>query len=152
MDTIRIGRISSLNYPAGTARVTYSDRDEAVTAEIPMLSLEYRMPNVGDLVLVLHLPNGSTAGLLLGRYWNDTNVPPESGKGLWRKDVSDTQRCFFKWDEQAGKLTVRIDGDAEIMCSGTLTVTGSTGDVVVAGKSLTTHTHTGVHGETSGPN
>lgn len=35
MDTIRIGRISAINYTDGTARIVYTDRDNAVTPELP---------------------------------------------------------------------------------------------------------------------
>ena len=62
MDTIRIGRISAINYTDGTARIVYTDRDNAVTPELPLLSAEYCMPKVDDLVLVLHLPTGASAG------------------------------------------------------------------------------------------
>ena len=152
MDSIRVGKISSLNYEKGAARVTYEDRDNSVTLEMPLFSTEYRMPKVGDLVAVLHMPNGSTAGFVLGRYWCAANLPPESGAGIWRKDVSDTEgACWFKWDDGDGKLTIHVDGDAAVEVTGDLEVTAAGGDVVVDGVSLTQHTHTGVHGETSGP-
>lgn len=35
---LRIGKISSFNYPKGTARVTYEDKDGSTTAEFPFLS------------------------------------------------------------------------------------------------------------------
>jgi len=150
MDQIRVGRISSLNYEAGAARVVYKDRDEAVTVEMPLLSFEYRMPQVDDLVMVLHLPNGATAGLLLGRYWNQENKPPESGEGLWRKDVDDTPgTCYFRWRD--GHLTIHVDGSCTVECSGNLNVTAPGGDVLVNGISLTKHTHICPDGETSGP-
>jgi hypothetical protein len=40
MDTLRLGKISTINYKDGTARVLYTDRDNAVTAELPLLSFE----------------------------------------------------------------------------------------------------------------
>ena len=54
---IRIGKVSSVNYAQGMIRVTYPDRDNSVTAEIPMFSFtdEYKMPKVGSQVLVVHL-------------------------------------------------------------------------------------------------
>lgn len=103
MEGIRIGRISALNYEAGTARIFYKDKNENTTAEIPLLSAEYFMPEVDDLVLVLHLPNGTTAGVVLGRFWNDVNRPPEGKKGLYRKDMSRT----------AGKAMIRYAEDED---------------------------------------
>ena len=56
---LRIGKISSFNFPKGTARVTYEDKDGSTTAEFPFLSWQYMMPEVGDQVLVAHLSNGT---------------------------------------------------------------------------------------------
>lgn len=66
---IRIGRVSSINYETGMARVTYRDKDETVTTEFPMLNFndEYRMPKVGQDVMVAHLSNGSSRGVDMRR-------------------------------------------------------------------------------------
>ena len=52
---LRIGKISSINYPKGTARVTYEYRDDSTTIELPFLAWEYWMPKIGDRVVVGHL-------------------------------------------------------------------------------------------------
>ena len=36
-----IGKVSSINYPKGTARVTYEDKDKSTTAEFSFLAWEY---------------------------------------------------------------------------------------------------------------
>lgn len=110
MDAIRVGRISSVNYENGTARVVYKDRGDSVTMELPLLSYEYMMPEVDDLVLVAHLPNGSEAGILLGRYWNSKNKPRESGKGLFRKDLDRDGKCFIRYDANTGEMLIHNDG------------------------------------------
>ena len=60
-DLIRVGCVSKINYEEGTIEVTYPDRDDAVTDPFPVLSFndEYKMPDIGQDVLVLHLSNGS---------------------------------------------------------------------------------------------
>lgn len=109
MEGMRVGRISSINYEGGTARVVYMDKDEAVTRELPILSFEYCMPEVEDMVLVCHLPNGTAAGVILGRFWSLKNTPPESGKGLYRKDMS----------REAGKAMLRYkEGEGVVQLSG----------------------------------
>ena len=118
MDTIRVGRISAINYAAGTARVVYADRDDEVTAELPLLSDEYRMPEIGALVAVAHLSNGSAAGIVLGRPWSDKHRPPESGANIYRKDLG----------ASAGQAVIRYDG-------ATLQLSTTTGDIrLVDGK------------------
>ena len=63
-NNIRIGKISAIDYASGLVRVVYHDKDDAVTGLIPLLSSEYFMPQVGDQVIVLHLSNGTEAGVL----------------------------------------------------------------------------------------
>lgn len=86
---IRIGRISSINPAEGLVRVTYPDLDNAVTSEIPlfMMNGEYKMPKVGSNCLVVHLSNGQAAGICLGGYWSEEDVPPETGADVFRKDM-----------------------------------------------------------------
>ena len=66
-EIFRVGKVSSIDYAAGLVRVVYPDKDNSVTAPLPMLCTEYNMPKVGDPVMVLHLSNGTEAGLVLGR-------------------------------------------------------------------------------------
>lgn len=144
MDTIRVGKISSLNYEKGLARVTYSDRDDSVTKEIPLMSPfgEYYMPEVDDFVYVLHMPNGGEAGIIMGRYWTKNNKPAEGKQGLRRKDLSREQgKCYWKYcdpdvgEGNDGKLELHNDdGDIEVTLSGDAKLE-SDGSVTVNGKS-----------------
>lgn len=108
MDEIRMGKISSINYTDGTARVTYADRNGSVTREIPFLSFEYNMPAIGDMVLVVHLSNGAEAGVILGRAWSDKNKPPEGDDGLYRKDLCKTAgKAMVRYDDKTGVLRIK---------------------------------------------
>ena len=147
MDTLRLGRISTINYKDGTARVLYTDRDQAVTAELPLLSFEYRMPAIDDFVLVCHLPNGGAAGIILGPVWNDNNRPPEGKEGLYRKDL----------DKTPGKCFLRYDGNELQIVAPKLTFVGAAShdwDTLLARvEKLERHTHTdSMGGGTSTPN
>lgn len=55
--TIRIGKVSSVDYGSGMIKVTYPDLDNSVTDDLPYLTFndEYKMPKVGASVLVVHL-------------------------------------------------------------------------------------------------
>lgn len=87
--SIRIGMVSKVNYASGMIEVTYPDMDDTVTDELPVCSFndEYKMPDIGREVLVLHLSNGSAAGVVMGPYWNGGNRPTASGKGVYRKEM-----------------------------------------------------------------
>lgn len=137
-NNIRLGKISSVDYATGMVRVVYHDKDDSVTRLVPTLSHEYHMPQVGDQVLVLHLSNGTEAAVVLGRPWSDKNRPPESGAGLYRKDLGQAPgEAVIRY--KGGTLTITAGGvevNGSMEATGGLTVRGSleaSGDVVITG-------------------
>ena len=90
MAELRIGKVSSIDYEHGMIRVVYADRDNAVTKPLPVLTFndEYKMPKVGQYVLVGHLSNGTEAAYVMGTFWNTANEPGRSGKGVYRKEFA----------------------------------------------------------------
>lgn len=170
---IRIGKVSSINYEKGMMRVTYPDRDDAVTAEIPVLSFtdEYKMPQIGDEVMVSHFSNGSAAGIVMGRYWNKKNTPRDGKKDVYRKEFDKEQgKAYLDYDYNTGEITIHakkikfvIDEDVTVEAknvafnvkesiTSTADIIVPSKDVVAQGKSLAHHTHTAPSGETSPPN
>lgn len=143
---IRVGKVSSINYEAGTVKVVYHDRDDEVTRELPMLANgTYEMPRVGDQVYVQHLSNGTEAGVVLGRAWSQKNGPTESGADLWRKDFRDGN--YIKYT--GGVLTIKA---TKVVIEGDLEVQGeivAAGDVKAGGVTLQTHIHAYPDGNTS---
>ena len=144
----RVGRISSVNYEKGKVRVVYNDKDKAVTKELPMFSNEYHMPAVDDLVTVMHLPNGTEVGMVLGRIWTGkNNQPPEGFEGLFRKDLSrENGKCMIRYEDteegegnsgelkihndddttvEANTLKAKTDSDIQLDASGSVKITGS---------------------------
>ncbi|OUN27799.1 hypothetical protein [Blautia sp. An81] len=89
---IRMGKVSSIDYENGMISVTYPDLDNSTTDNFPVFSLtdEYKMPGIGQEVLILHMSNGQSAGIVLGRYWNKGNRPPISGENVFRKELGKT--------------------------------------------------------------
>ena len=144
-NNIRLGKISAVDYAAGTVRVVYHEKDDAVTAPIPLISSEYFMPEVDDMVMVLHLSNGTEAGVVLGRPWSEKNKPPEGSKGLYRKDLARSPgEAMIRYKD--GTMTIKA---AKLVIDGTVTVSG---DVTAGGVSLDNHTHPdSMGGGTSGP-
>lgn len=109
---IRVGKVSSIDYPSGMIRVVYHDKDNDVTRPIPMFSSEYAMPPVGALVAVVHLSNGAEAGVVLGRPWSAKLAPPEGFQGLYRKDFDLTPgQCYFRYDANVPESLYHTEGD-----------------------------------------
>lgn len=89
-DVIRIGKVSSIDYEKGMISVYYEDRTAMVTSTMPVLSNgRYKMPKVGESILVAHLSNGTNAAVVLGTVFNDVNFPKMSGQNVYYEEMSD---------------------------------------------------------------
>lgn len=86
-DVTRVGFVSSVNAAAGTVQVTYQDRERMVTGDMPVLTFggEYDLPEVNDMVIVAHLSNDLSSGVVLGRFWNAERHPERSE---WYKRIA----------------------------------------------------------------
>ena len=128
-DYLRIGKISSINYPNGTARITYEDKDDSTTSEIPFLVLgrQYWHPEVGEQVLVAHLSNGTCAAVILGTVWHNGHRPIEGFEGLDRRDYCNTPgKAVERYDEKSEDYTLRITGDMTLGSTKSMTFTSDT--------------------------
>lgn len=93
------------------ARVTYRDKDETVTSEFAILTNndEYRMPQIGQNVLVSHLSNGSSRGAIIGTLWNQKYVPKETGEQLYRKDLSRRKdAAYIRYSDETGEYLLKV--------------------------------------------
>lgn len=109
---IRAGEVSSIDYKNGMIKVLYSDRDNDVTDSIPYLSMndEYKMPRLGDMILVLHLSNGNAFGIALGTFWSDGNKPYGGRKNLYRKELANCQdEAYFEYDANTKTLKIKAE-------------------------------------------
>ena len=89
-DVIRIGKVSSIDYEKGMISVYYEDRTAMVTSTMPVLSNgKYKMPKVGESILVAHLSNGTNAAVVLGTVFNEANIPKMSGQNVYYEEISD---------------------------------------------------------------
>jgi Phage P2 baseplate assembly protein gpV len=140
---IRIGKVSSIHYDAGTVAVCFEDKDSIVTDDLPMLSFEYYMPDVGDPVLCLFLGNGLTKGFCLGKYFYDKDgeQPMESGEGIFYKHFF--KEGSIKYDKSAKTLTIYADtldlkADTKIVIESSKDISvKASGDVTVEASSAT---------------
>jgi len=126
---LRIGKISSFDYPKGTAKITYEDKNDSTTAFFSFLAWQYWMPKVGDQVIVAHLSNGTCAATILGPVWHDGHRPPEGYEGLYRKDYSNEfWQAYERYDAKAEEYKEVVTGtmDTEPTRDWTLTVNGTT--------------------------
>lgn len=111
--TNRTGRVSAIDYEAGTYEVTYFDRGQSVTRQINAMSNgEYKMPEIGQVVSVSHQSNGAAAAVANGSIWNKTNKPAEGFKGLYRKEYGQRRgQAYDRYDANTGVYEQRVNGE-----------------------------------------
>ncbi|MEK4046581.1 phage baseplate assembly protein V [Paenibacillus sp. FSL H8-0048] len=121
---ILIGRVSTANPAAGSVRVTFADRDDMVSGELPVLTpggwgKGNAVPLPGERVVCAFLDHARSAGICLGTYFADDGQPSgtQDQRGVWFEDGS-----YVYYDRTAQKLNVKATGGVRI--EGDLTVTG----------------------------
>ena len=120
---IRVGKVSKIDYDKAMIAVTYPDLDDSVTVFLSTVSFndEYKMPKIGDEVAVLHLPSGQARGLVLGHYWNKTNLPANHGNGLYRKEFGQEKGdAYAEYDD--GEYTLSAPSIRFVTASNDTTV------------------------------
>ena len=129
--TIRVGRVSRVNYETGMISVTYPDLDGATSAELSMLDFggEYKMPKPGDNVAVACLSSDPSRGVVMGTYWNRGHNSRAFGRGYYRKEYAERPgESYMDYDPETKTLTifapnVTIKGNVNII--GSLKVNGT---------------------------
>lgn len=179
-EVIKYGVISSIDAEKATARVTFSDRDNVVSYDLPItftntgFAKMYSMPKVGQPVKCSFLGTGMEDGFIDGSFYNSENVPPKTGNVHY---VAFDDGALVEYDADSKIITLKSGGggillDDDVTVSknlivkngissgsegGDFTITGSvtaTGDITASGVSLKNHKHGGVQnggGTTSGP-
>lgn len=144
-EILKHGVISSVNPSKATARVTFADRDNLVSYDLPVLQHNsgsvkfYSMPSVGQPVLCLFLGTGMENGFIVGSFYTDENPPPTTDANIHLMKFASG---LIQYDAGSNSLTIVAPGGVNI--TGNVIVQG---DVVANGISSTTH----VHGNSGGP-
>ena len=108
---IRVGKVSSTNTSAMTVRVTFPDEAGLVSDDLHVIcqgsksDKDYWMPDVGEQVVGIFLPNGRNAGYCLGTFFSKVDAPP-SGAGQ-------------------SKRIIKHNGDLDIECTGDIHIKGA---------------------------
>ena len=112
---IRIGRVSSVHPSEMAIKVVFEDKDNLVSDKLPVLvrgsskNRDYWLPDVGEQVCCLMLPNGHNAGICLGSFYSESSPPAIADAEKRRIDFSGGS--FIEFDRTTGGLTVQCTGD-----------------------------------------
>ena len=123
-DIFRVGKVSSVNGANCTARVTFPDKDDMVSAELPVIvpgsydMKEYHLPRVKTQVLCCFLPNASGRGMndgfIIGGFYSTENPPADTDPEVYSLRMPDGS--YIKFDGA---------GNLEIHATGNITITGA---------------------------
>ena len=114
---IRIGKVSSIDEDACTAKVLFEDRDNVVSYDFPMivpLTLQdkyYYMPHLEERVLCVLLPNAPSKGFILGSYYCDKRIPEYKDKNKVYVEFED--KTLVEYDKKEHKLKIHIPEHSE---------------------------------------
>ena len=115
---IRIGRVSSVHTSEMAVKVVFEDKDNLVSDRLPVLvrgsskNRDYWLPDVGEQVCCLILPNGHNAGICLGSFYSESSPPVIADAEKRRIDFADSS--FIEFDRATGGLTIQCTGDVVI--------------------------------------
>jgi phage baseplate assembly protein V len=124
-ELIRIGEVVGPNPEKGTVRVRFADADGFVSFDLPVIfsathkDKRYKMPDIGEQVACLFLPNGLEEGFVLGCLYNAKDKPPANSQDL---DVMLYENgTLIQYDRKSGKLTVDVQGEIDVKATGNIT-------------------------------
>ena len=116
---VRVGKVSAVIPERCTCRVVFNDRDNLVSAELPVLQSSclnnkfYNLPDIDDSVVCLMMPNDPNGGgFVLGSFYHEKNPPPAK--------VQDTSMIQFgdgteiKYDRARHELSINCVGNIKI--------------------------------------
>ncbi|MDQ7104215.1 phage baseplate assembly protein V [Serratia sp. MF2] len=125
-DLIKIGLVVSHNVKDKTVRVQFSDLDDVVSYDLHMLFRRTGrdkdaggLPDIGENVVCLFLPNGDEVGFVIGSYYNNKIQSPDN-----------SQSKVIHWITENG---AEISLDRE---SGELKAIGITSAIIEAAESI----------------
>lgn len=121
MNLIRIGVVNSINPSNGSVKVLFQDKDDLVSAELPLFDREYYMPEVGKQVVCVFLPNGIQQGFCLGTFFSKLNPPPAQNSELYVKDFGDGTKITYNKTTK----TITIDAANPITINGDVNINGN---------------------------
>ncbi len=116
---IREGVVSCVYPERHSARVCFSDKDNLISAELPVLqscafgNKSYCLPDIGSGVVCLMATNGDDGtGWILGSRYHEKSTPAVNSQDKTRMDFSDG--TFIEYDRQSHELNINCVGDIKI--------------------------------------
>ena len=114
---VRRGLISAVYPERHSARVTFEDKDNVVSAELPILTSYasknclYHLPDIAEQVICLYEESDAQEGdgVIIGSIYSDVNKPKVSSQDKFRLDFEGGS--FIEFDRSTGDLNINCKGN-----------------------------------------
>lgn len=151
---IRVGIVSSHNPENATVKVIFPDKDNTVSYDLSVLmaqtekNKDYFIPDIGEQVLCLFLPNGIEEGFVIGSIYSNKNKPPVTDAN--KRHIKFEDGTWVEYDRGNSTLTVSAVGDIKIISATNINIEGNVsvdGNITATGTIIDTlgnsnnHTH-----------
>lgn len=135
-EIIRVGKVTSTNDEAGTARVQFADRNDVVSYDLNVIvkntleNKDYWMPDINEPVLCLFLPSGIEQGFIIGSYYTRVVSPSQATKEVREARFKDGTSVSYNRETHTLTVDVPAEGGNIVINSHT-SVTINTGAATV---------------------
>ncbi len=116
---IRAGEVVGIDEQRGTVRVQFNDADNVISYNLPVLFPKthadkcIHMPDLGEHVACIFLPNGQEQGFVIGAFYSKADKVPVASRD--KRHIRFRDGSWFEYDRAAHKLSGHVvDGDAEL--------------------------------------
>lgn len=122
---IRVGQVDSVNAETCSCRVSFDDLRDGDGKPFKSYDLQilqrrtvdcqtFNLPNVGEHVLCLFLPNGIQEGFVVNSFYTAENLPKDGKKGIYRHTYEDD--TIIEYDLNEHKARVYTKYKVEVEC------------------------------------
>lgn len=140
-DIVKEGIVSEVYPERHSARVTFEDKADLVSAELPIMTLcaqdnkFYSMPDVGETVICLFATNDGTSGegWIIGSRFHDKSVPNAKKQDVTRIDFKDGTN--IEYDRKSHAMKIECKGTLEITCDREIKIM-SKSNVIIKGATI----------------
>lgn len=128
-DIVKEGIVSEVFPERHTARVTFEDKADLVSAELPVITLwamsnkAYALPDIGETVLCLFATNDGTSGegWIIGSRFHDKSLPNAKSQDITKIDFKDG--TSIEYDRKKHSMKIQCKGTLEITCDKDINIT-----------------------------
>jgi phage baseplate assembly protein V len=130
--TARLGIVVEVLADVGAVRVQLPDADDMVSAPLPVLcrksqdDKDYWLPDVGEEVLCVFLPQALEQGFVVGAFFNRQDVTPAAS--VDKRHMAFKDGTYWQYDRAAHKFTLHVNGDVQVTATGSISATAD-GDI-----------------------